>query len=129
MNVRKKLNLPRVIFISLKGTDPSSFKFFSHSILSPETEERKKIDVMHPHLPQSSGDCLLQLKIKIVLPNFAPNLIPLIIQVPYHQVSHHFRKFCAHSSVPINISFLFYIPVPYFGFFFFPKHFPLSMKQ
>lgn len=130
MDVRKKLNLPRVIFISLKGTDPSSFKFFSHSILSPETEERKKINVMHPHLPQSSGNCLLQLKIKIVLPNFAPNLIPLIIQVPYHQVSHHFRKLCAHSSVPINISFLFYIPVPYFGFFFFfPKHFPLSMKQ
>lgn len=42
------------------------------------------------------------------------------MQVPYHQVSYHFRKFCAHSSTLINASFLSYIPIPYFGFFFSP---------
>ena len=53
MNVRKKLsNLPRVIFISLKGTDPSSFKIFSHSVLSTKTEERKKVDVMPSTSPR-----------------------------------------------------------------------------
>ena len=132
VNVRKKLNnLPRVIFISLKGTDPSSFKFFSHSILSPETEERKKENrcCAPPPPPEfrwlststENKDCTAQFCTQFNTPNYSGTLSSGFPS--FQEVLCSF--FCTDQYF---VSLLHTCPL-FWLFFFFPKRFPLSMKQ
>lgn len=107
---KKTLIIYLGLSLCLWGNNPPSSQFFSHSILSTEIEERKYMSCPPP-APEFRWLSDSTENKGFVLPNFAPNLMSLIIWVPY-QVSHHLRKFCAHSSTLINASLLSYIPVP-----------------